>query len=102
MTRHRAASASTRKVLNCLIEIPEKSKYGYAMMKKTRLKSGTLYPILMRLKERGYLQADWEASDHPGRPPRQRYMLTPKGRLYAREVLLENTFIQSKLREADI
>jgi len=59
--------------------------YGYALMKVTGLKSGTLYPILMRLTERGYLKAQWDMSSPTGRPPRQHYELTPLGINYARE-----------------
>jgi len=57
-------------------------------MKKTGLKSGTLYPILMRLKERGYLKAEWDISSPTGRPPRQHYELTPQGKAYARDAMM--------------
>jgi len=57
--------------------------YGYSLMKETGLKSGTLYPILMRLKTRGYLKAEWDLSSPTGRPPRQHYELTPLGINYA-------------------
>lgn len=84
MTRHRAPSKSTLLVLSQLRTEPQ---YGYALMKETGLKSGTLYPILMRLTDRGYLTAKWEEPQSPGRPPRQRYQLTSKGRAYAKETL---------------
>jgi len=84
MTRHRAPSKSTLLVLSQLCMEPQ---YGYALMKATGLKSGTLYPILMRLTDRGFLSASWETPQSPGRPPRQSYQLTSKGRAYAKEVL---------------
>ena len=57
MTRHRKPSASTQKILAALLSKTGEPHYGYALMKETGLKSGTLYPILMRLTERGYLKA---------------------------------------------
>jgi len=65
--------------------------YGYGLMKETGLKSGTLYPILMRLKTRGYLKAEWDVAAPTGRPPRQHYELTPLGVAYARETAASNT-----------
>lgn len=38
---------------------------------------GTLYPLLTRLKNAGYLTYRWEES--PQGPPRKYYMLTDKG-----------------------
>ncbi|HWS33749.1 MAG TPA: helix-turn-helix transcriptional regulator [Actinoplanes sp.] len=38
--------------------------------------SGTLYPILTRLTEQALLEAGWEPSDRPGRPPRHLYGLS--------------------------
>lgn len=87
MTRNRAPSKST-----CLVlaELQFKSQYGYALMKATGLKSGTLYPILMRLTDRGLLVAKWEEPKSQGRPPRQSYKLTTKGQTYAAEILDRN------------
>jgi len=84
MTRKRKPSKSTLLVLSQLSAQPQ---YGYALMKATDLKSGTLYPILMRLTDRGFLKAKWQEPESPGRPPRQTYQLTAKGRTYAQEAL---------------
>ncbi len=84
MTRHRIASQSTRRVLK---ELRKNPQYGYAIMKAAGLKSGTLYPILMRLKNRGLLQATWEPPQAPGRPQRQIYTLTAQGQQYANDIL---------------
>ena len=88
MTRKRAPSKSTCLVLS---ELSLQPQYGYALMKATGLKSGTLYPILMRLTDRGFLEAQWEEPQTTGRPPRQSYKLTPKGRRYAEDVLATRT-----------
>jgi PadR family transcriptional regulator PadR len=59
-------------------------KYGYDISRSTGLKSGTLYPILMRLAERKLLATRWETPE-TGKPPRHMYKLTADGVAYARE-----------------
>lgn len=66
-----------------LLEQPEAARYGYDLMKSIRVASGTLYPILLRLEERGYLSAEWRKPVSEGRPPRHAYKLTSEGRRYA-------------------
>ena len=53
-----------------------------ACLKKTNLivVEGTLYPLLTRLKNAGYLSYRWEES--PQGPPRKVYTLTESGRDY--------------------
>ncbi len=77
MTRTRRPSPSTLKILTGLSAAPE-GLHGYALMKETSLASGTLYPILMRLTERGWLEKAWDMSE--AGPPRRIYTLTAKGR----------------------
>jgi DNA-binding PadR family transcriptional regulator len=55
-------------------------RHGYDLMAQAGVKSGTLYPLLMRLEAQGMLQARWVESPEPGRPPRHVYRLTPAGR----------------------
>lgn len=98
MTRNRAPSKSTCLVLSKLCLEPQ---YGYALMKATGLKSGTLYPILMRLTDRGFLVSSWEEPQSPGRPPRQSYQFTPKGRAYAKDALAKNN-MSPKLRGVQV
>ncbi len=59
--------------------------HGYDLSKATDLKSGTLYPILRRLHESDLLDAEWEPSPHPGKPPRHIYRLSEAGLRFARE-----------------
>jgi PadR family transcriptional regulator, regulatory protein PadR len=59
-------------------------RYGYDVSRNTGLKSGTLYPILMRLAEHRLLETSWETVEN-GRPPRHLYKLTRDGLRYARE-----------------
>jgi DNA-binding PadR family transcriptional regulator len=59
--------------------------YGYDLLGTTGLRSGSLYPILVRLADRGLLEAVWENGVPQGRPPRHLYRLTPAGRALVRE-----------------
>ena len=67
------------KVLRALTADPARWRYGYELGTETGLKAGSLYPILVRLAERGFLEASWEESPPPGRPARHLYRLTPHG-----------------------
>jgi DNA-binding PadR family transcriptional regulator len=58
---------------------PRAWQYGYELSQATGLKSGTIYPILMRLSDRDQLESKWEAAVLPGRPPRHMYRLTAAG-----------------------
>ncbi len=78
---------STTRTLLAFLEVPQSWRYGYDLMKVANLSSGTLYPLLARLTEDGWLEARWEESEHPGKPPRQLYRLTGSGRAQARRVL---------------
>jgi PadR family transcriptional regulator, regulatory protein PadR len=76
-------SPQTALVLTEFLHGPKEWKYGYDISRSTGLKSGTLYPILMRLAERGLLETAWETTE-AGRPPRHLYKLTADGLRYAR------------------
>jgi DNA-binding PadR family transcriptional regulator len=82
-------SRQTRHVLQIFLDAPKTWRYGYDVSQETGLKSGTLYPILMRLADRKLLEATWESST-PGTPPRHLYRLTPAGLSFAREHVLES------------
>jgi DNA-binding PadR family transcriptional regulator len=76
-------SPQTLLVLDAFLERAEEWKYGYDLSRVTGLKSGTLYPILMRLAEKQLLETQWEAGE-PGKPPRHMYRFTPDGLRFAR------------------
>lgn len=90
MERHRKASRQTRSLLAALLERPRAWRHGYELSKDARLKSGTLYPILIRLCDRGLLHSRWQSSAEPGRPPRHMYRLTPDGVAFAKEQLADS------------
>jgi len=81
VTRNRAPSAQMIRVLHALAALPARWRYGYELATEVHLKSGSLYPILVRLADRGLLETSWEQGP-PGRPPRHLYRLTPTGREY--------------------
>ena len=72
-------------VLAALLEEPAHWRHGYDLSGHTGLKSGTLYPILIRLAEHSLLETCWEESTGAGRPPRHMYRLTASGQRVARE-----------------
>lgn len=81
MRRNRPLSAQAINVLRALAADPSRWRYGYDLATEVRLKSGSLYPILVRLADRGLLEAAWEPGPE-GRPPRHMYRLTGAGREY--------------------
>jgi len=69
------------RVLRVLLDDTSAPRYGYDLMKAARLPSGTLYPMLARLKADGLVTSEWEPppQDASGRPPRKYYQLTGEG-----------------------
>ena len=80
-------SSQTIAVLQALKENGRSWSYGYDLSKVTGLKSGTLYPILTRLHDEGWLENKWEGADESGRPPRHLYRLTGVGVAAANQAL---------------
>ena len=60
-----------------LCDEPSQWRHGYALAKQTGLKSGTLYPILIRLADQGLVEACWQEEPQPGRPRRHLYRVVP-------------------------
>jgi PadR family transcriptional regulator PadR len=81
----RKSSRQTLALMVALMERPRKWQYGYELSKETGLKSGTLYPILIRLSDQGLLNSRWKDAERPGLPPRHVYRLTANGLARARE-----------------
>src|SRR6266700_4165795 len=81
MQRNRPPSPQTINVLRALAADPARWRYGYDLATEVHLKSGSLYPILVRLADRGLLETSWEPSVD-SRPPRHLYRLTLAGREY--------------------
>jgi len=79
-------TTSVLKVVAALLVDPALERYGLELMQDTRLPSGTLYPILVRLERAGWVQSRWEDADPvaEGRPNRRYYRLTTEGTVAAR------------------
>lgn len=84
MTAPLRLSPQTIQVLDAFLEAPKAWRYGYDISRDTGLKSGTLYPILIRLAEHKLLETCWETTE-AGKPPRHMYRLTAAGLQSARE-----------------
>lgn len=83
----------TRLVLAEFLKDPDAELYGRQISHTTGLHPGTVYTILDRLKEAGWLTSrrepyhghpDYTARDH-GRPPRHFYCFTSEGWALARQ-----------------
>src|SRR5215510_4176130 len=66
------------RVLKIFLEDPSQPRYGFELMRRTGLASGSLYPMLARLEGAGWLTGGKEDIDPhaQGRPPRRHYTIT--------------------------
>ena len=74
-------SLQTLRVLEPFLENPTDELSGADLQKRSRIASGTLYPILLRLESAGWFTSRWESVDPAsvGRPRRRLYRLTASG-----------------------
>ena len=84
MPRRPATSRATQLILAAFARSPGEWRHGYDLCREAGIKSGTLYPMLIRLADQGLLTAEWREAEKPGRPPRHAYRLTPQGLALAR------------------
>jgi PadR family transcriptional regulator, regulatory protein PadR len=86
VTRTRRPSPQTVAVVLALAENASGWRHGYDLCKQLGLKAGTIYPILMRLHERGQVETTWETDPPTGRPARHLYRLSGAGAKLAEEL----------------
>lgn len=74
-------TTQTLKVLSSLMSSGTEDLSGAEIARETKLASGTLYPILFRLEEAGWVKSKWETEDphELGRPRRRLYKITGAG-----------------------
>lgn len=86
-------TAQTLKVLGILMSHPLDEVSGAEIGRATKLASGTLYPILLRLEQARWVDSRWETGDpHKlGRPRRRFYQITSLGANRARAAFREIT-----------
>ena len=79
------------RVLYVFLSDPTADLAGSNLFEETQLASGTLYPILMRLEEAGWLKSQWEKINPTGagRPRRRLYRLTAVGHARASAALAD-------------
>jgi DNA-binding PadR family transcriptional regulator len=88
-----AARRLSNAALQVLAAIAAGSRYGFVVIDRTGLPSGTVYPALSRLERDGYVRSHWEdeaAAHQQGRPARRYYRVTAageRGLIAARESL---------------
>ena len=81
----------TQLVLRAMLDSSSGEFYGFELSKATDLKAGTLYPMLARLEEAGWIVGSWEDVDpaEVRRPARRYYRLTDHGRIQAKKTLAD-------------
>jgi DNA-binding PadR family transcriptional regulator len=77
-------SPHARTILAALLDAGGRWSHGYDLAQRAGVKSGTLYPLLIRLEAQGFLEAEWQPPSERGRPPRHAYRLTESGEELAR------------------
>ncbi len=81
MTKKPRITQQTLKILNIFMQDPKKEISGTDIRKQTKLMSGTVYPILLRLEKAQWLESEWEDIDAAmeGRPQKRLYKITNLG-----------------------
>jgi len=87
--------------MGALLMRPTEWRHGYDLAQETGLKSGTLYPLLMRLADDGLLDSQWRSPVPPARAPRHVYRLTSSGLALAQS-LLASAAIDPRLTPARV
>ena len=68
--------------LQVLAAVRDGARYGLDIVDRTDLPSGTVYPVLARLRDRGLLASRWEddaVAEREGRPRRKYHEVTGEG-----------------------
>ena len=84
MNRPAHSSNQAAILLRALLTAPGEWRHGYGLMQDTGLQSGSLYPLLIRLADDGFLDSAWETDAATARP-RRVYRLNAAGHSLAHE-----------------
>jgi PadR family transcriptional regulator, regulatory protein PadR len=92
MSRPLRMTLATQAVLKVLLDDPTTPRYGFDIAREASLATGSLYPIMARLEQAGWVDSYWEdqSSGDEGRPRRRYYNLTGEGAICAREALAKS------------
>lgn len=80
----------TQAVLRVLLGDPAKERYGLELCDLAGMPSGTIYPILARLEQLGWVESHWEDPEthvEEGRPRRRYYQITKDGAEQGRDAI---------------
>ena len=91
--QNRKPSLQELQVFGFMMQNPTSDFYGLEIMKGAGVLAGSLYPLLARWEQRGWVSSDWENIDEKreGRRRRRYYHLTPDGLSYAKRVIEHET-----------
>lgn len=76
------------RILERFCKDPTEEIHGFKLVEDLGIKSGNVYPFLIKWESRGWFESRWEESDRPG-PRRRLYRLTAFGAKAAQEFLEE-------------
>jgi PadR family transcriptional regulator, regulatory protein PadR len=88
MTPIKRSTKPTRKVLEALLRA-KAGIWGLALTKEVNLPTGTVYPILGRLEELGWVDSFWDAASDRSGPRRKYYVLKDEAIIAAEEIVSE-------------
>ena len=79
------------KVISIFISNPWREYSGADICRKAKLKSGTVYPMLIKMEVNGWLSSELEKIDpkKEGRPKKRLYKITHKGFTEGQKILAE-------------
>ena len=80
--RQLSRTPQRRAVIEVFLDNPSEEFYGLQLAELTHLETGTVYPILKRFHDDGWLDKRWESADLARveeRPQRRLYRLTSVG-----------------------
>lgn len=87
MTGDMRVTHPTKVVLGLLLATPEQSRYGHELTKHTDINKNTVYRILSRFEQRGWLTSELVDNKERGKPARRYYKLTKQGQVAASQLL---------------
>ena len=95
----RKLSPQTLAVLKYMLDRPKGDFYGLELIEALAQPAGTIYPILTRLEEIGWIQGEWESYERKdkGRRRRRYYLLTKDGKKDGKKYLANGIKELSKL-----
>ena len=87
-------------VLEVLLEAHEdndRELHGWAIMKSVARSGPSVYGVVDRLEDEGWIAGRWEEQNpQPGKPRRRLYHLTPDGLIGTRELLIHHGVQRTK------